>query len=66
MDAAPPELRELAAAFNAMLDRLGDSFQRLSDFSADLAHEMRTPVSNLMTQTQVTLSQTRGAEEYRL
>ncbi|MBN8474667.1 heavy metal sensor histidine kinase, partial [Sulfuritalea sp.] len=63
--AAPPELRELAIAFNAMLDRLGDSFQRLSDFSADLAHEMRTPVSNLMTQTQVTLSQTRGAEEYR-
>jgi two-component system heavy metal sensor histidine kinase CusS len=65
MDAVPPELRELASAFNAMLDRLGDSFQRLSDFSADLAHEMRTPVSNLMTQTQVTLSQTRGAEEYR-
>ena len=65
VDAAPPELRELATAFNAMLDRLGDSFQRLSDFSADLAHEMRTPVSNLMTQTQVTLSQTRGAAEYR-
>ncbi len=65
VDAAPPELRELATAFNAMLDRLGDSFQRLSDFSADLAHEMRTPVSNLMTQTQVTLSQMRGTEEYR-
>ena len=64
-DAAPPELRELATAFNAMLDRLGDSFQRLSEFSADLAHEMRTPVSNLMTQTQVTLAQARGVEEYR-
>lgn len=64
-DQAPPELRELATAFNAMLDRLGDSFRRLSDFSADLAHEMRTPVSNLMTQTQVTLSQARGVEEYR-
>lgn len=64
-DAAPAELRELATAFNAMLDRLRDSFRRLSEFSADLAHEMRTPVSNLMTQTQVTLAQARGVEEYR-
>ncbi len=61
----PPELREMAVAFNAMLDRLHESFQRLSDFSADLAHEMRTPVSNLMTQTQVTLVQARTVEEYR-
>lgn len=64
-DAAPAELRELATSFNAMLDRLHDSFRRLSDFAADLAHEMRTPVSNLMTQTQVTLAQARSAEEYR-
>lgn len=61
----PPELREMAVSFNAMLDRLHQSFTRLSDFSADLAHEMRTPVSNLMTQTQVTLSQARTVEEYR-
>lgn len=64
-DKVPPELKEMAAAFNAMLDRLRDSFQRLSDFSADIAHEMRTPVSNLMTQTQVTLSQARTPDEYR-
>jgi two-component system heavy metal sensor histidine kinase CusS len=64
-DAAPAELRELATSFNAMLDRLHDSFRRLTEFSADLAHEMRTPVSNLMTQTQVTLAQARSAEEYR-
>jgi two-component system heavy metal sensor histidine kinase CusS len=61
----PPELIELATAFNAMLDRLKDSFERLSAFSADLAHEMRTPVSNLMMQTQVMLSQARAAAEYR-
>ena len=61
----PPELRELAGSFNAMLDRLGDSIARLSGFSADLAHEMRTPVSNLMMQTQVTLGRARGVEEYR-
>jgi len=64
-DRVPPELREMAAAFNAMLDRLHESFRRLSDFSADLAHEMRTPVSNLMTQTQVTLSQARTPEDYQ-
>lgn len=61
----PPELIELTQAFNAMLDRLKDSFERLSAFSADLAHEMRTPVSNLMMQTQVMLSQARAADEYR-
>lgn len=61
----PPELIELAQAFNAMLDRLKDSFERLSAFSADLAHEMRTPVSNLMMQTQVMLNQPRSTDEYR-
>ena len=48
-----------------MLERLEDAFQRLSDFSADLAHELRTPVSNLMMQTQVALSLPRDADHYR-
>lgn len=61
----PPELIHLAIAFNDMLARLEGSFRRLSDFSSDLAHELRTPVSNLMTQTQVALSQTRSADQYR-
>jgi two-component system heavy metal sensor histidine kinase CusS len=61
----PPELIDLATAFNDMLARLEGSFGRLSDFSSDLAHELRTPVSNLMTQTQVALSQARSAEQYR-
>lgn len=61
----PVELRGLAQAFNDMLARLEDSFRRLSEFSSDLAHEMRTPVSNLMTQTEVALSRTRSADEYR-
>ena len=61
----PTELQALAAAFNAMLARLDDSFRRLSEFSSDIAHELRTPVSNLMTQTQVALSGARGNEEYR-
>ena len=48
-----------------MLARLEASFARLSDFSSDLAHELRTPVSNLLTQTQVTLARSRTSEEYR-
>lgn len=62
---APAEVRELADALNGMLDRLESSFRRLADFSADIAHELRTPVSNLMTQTQVALSRARSADEYR-
>ncbi|MCU0896743.1 MAG: heavy metal sensor histidine kinase [Burkholderiales bacterium] len=61
----PVELRDLAAAFNDMLSRLEDSFRRLSDFSSDLAHELRTPIGNMMTQTQVALSRVRSADEYR-
>ncbi|MES2870036.1 MAG: heavy metal sensor histidine kinase [Pseudomonadota bacterium] len=61
----PAELAELASAFNAMLERLDDSFQRLSAFSADIAHELRTPLSNLLTHTQVTLTRPRDLEEYR-
>lgn len=63
-NSAPPELVNLATAFNEMLARLEDSFHRLSDFSSDLAHELRTPISNLMTQTQVALSKTRTTGEY--
>lgn len=61
----PRELADLAETLNGMLSRLEDSFQRLTDFSSDLAHELRTPVSNLLTQTQVTLSRARTPDEYR-
>ncbi|MFU2328586.1 heavy metal sensor histidine kinase [Pseudomonas sp. NFX98] len=61
----PPELAEMAHHFNAMLGRLDDSFQRLSAFSADIAHELRTPLSNLLTHTQVTLTRPRALEDYR-
>jgi two-component system heavy metal sensor histidine kinase CusS len=61
----PTELRELAAAFDAMLDRLEDAFARLSQFSANLAHELRTPIANLRGAAEVALSRTRGSDEYR-
>jgi two-component system heavy metal sensor histidine kinase CusS len=60
----PSELVSLAAAFDQMLDRLQDSFERLSQFSADLAHELRSPINNLMGEAQVALSQERSAGEY--
>lgn len=60
----PDELRELIMAFNAMLGRLDDSFGRLSNFSADIAHELRTPISNLRTHTEVVLAQPRTPEVY--
>ncbi|HJV85337.1 MAG TPA: heavy metal sensor histidine kinase [Noviherbaspirillum sp.] len=65
VESVPPELVELVQTLNAMLGRLEESFQRLSDFSSDLAHELRTPVSNMLTQTQVILSRVRSADEYR-
>ena len=65
MDNVPHELKELVTALNGMFARLEDSFQRLSDFSSDLSHELRTPVSNMKIQTQVALAQDRTVEEYR-
>ncbi|MBE0618996.1 MAG: heavy metal sensor histidine kinase [Burkholderiales bacterium] len=65
LDRVPPELSDLIAALNSMLARLEDSFRRLSDFSSDLAHELRTPVGNLVTETEVALSRARSADEYR-
>ena len=65
IEGVPLELRELAGSFNAMLSRLAESFARLSAFSADLAHELRTPLGNLMLQAQVALDKPRSAQELR-
>jgi two-component system heavy metal sensor histidine kinase CusS len=48
-----------------MLDRLHRSFEQLTQFSADLAHDLRTPLNNLMVQTQVALGKQRSVEEYQ-
>jgi two-component system, OmpR family, heavy metal sensor histidine kinase CusS len=61
----PKELQELVAAFNTMLAHLHESFRRLSDFSSDIAHELRTPIHNLLIQTQVTLCDRSSLEECR-
>ena len=62
---APRELQEMVAVFNAMLDRIATGYERLSQFSADLAHEIRTPVGALIGQTQVALNRTRTPADYQ-
>lgn len=61
----PSELQPVAVAFDDMLDRLEESFTRLSQFSADLAHELRTPIANIMGEAEVTLTRPRTSDEYR-
>lgn len=62
---APAEVRGLIVSINRMLARLQGSFRTLEEFSADIAHELRTPISTLMLQTQVTLSRERSVAEYQ-
>lgn len=59
----PAELSSLGAAFNDMLQRLQDSFDRLSRFSADIAHELRTPINNVRGLVEVSLGKERSPEE---
>ncbi len=61
----PSELASLASTFNQMLDRLEESFERISRFSADIAHDLRTPVNNIRGEAEVALARARNADEYR-
>lgn len=61
----PRELAELVEVFNAMLTRLEEAFTRLARFSSDLAHELRTPLSNMSGTVEVCLLRERAGSEYR-
>ncbi|MCW8884277.1 MAG: heavy metal sensor histidine kinase [Motiliproteus sp.] len=65
VESVPVEIAGLADVINTMLERLEQAFSRLSQYSSDIAHELRTPISNLMTQSQVALTRPRGEEDYR-
>jgi two-component system heavy metal sensor histidine kinase CusS len=64
--AGPTELQEIALSVNRMLDRLEQAFTRLSRFSSDLAHDIRTPLATIISSSQVTLSRPRTTEEYEI
>ncbi|MCL5497725.1 Cu(+)/Ag(+) sensor histidine kinase [Escherichia coli] len=59
----PIELEQLVISFNHMIEKIEDVFTRQANFSADIAHEIRTPVTNLVTQTEIALSQERTQKE---
>jgi two-component system heavy metal sensor histidine kinase CusS len=61
----PFELASLASTFNQMLDRLEESFDRISRFSGDIAHDLRTPINNIRGEAEVALARARNADEYR-
>jgi two-component system, OmpR family, sensor kinase len=63
---AKDELGRLAAAFNELLERVDQSFERQRRFMSDASHELRTPAAILRGESEVALSRTeRPAEEYR-
>lgn len=62
---SPAELTALVAAFNELLTRIERSFNQLKQFSADIAHELRTPIHHLMVETEICLSADRKIEDYQ-
>ena len=64
LGSAPEEVREVGEALNGMLDRIDDGLSRMRTFTAGLAHELRSPLQNLIGETEVTLLLRREPEEY--
>jgi two-component system, OmpR family, heavy metal sensor histidine kinase CusS len=60
----PLEIVPLVRAFNGALDRVEEGYRRLETFNADIAHELRTPLQNMIGQAEVALSRARSASEY--
>lgn len=59
------ELGKLAQTFNEMIDRLQDAFQRINQFSSDVSHELKTPLTIIKGETEVALRKERTVEEYK-
>jgi two-component system heavy metal sensor histidine kinase CusS len=65
LGSAPSEVRDLSLALNAMLGRIRRGLADLRTFTAGLAHELRSPLQNLLGETEVALLADRSPEEYR-
>lgn len=59
------ELSRLAQTLNKMIDRLNKSFEEMRRFTADAAHDLRTPVTALRTELEVSLMADKTVEDYR-
>jgi two-component system heavy metal sensor histidine kinase CusS len=62
----PVELEQLVISFNHMIGKIEDVFTRQANFSADIAHEIRTPITNLVTQTEIALSRTARRKSWKM
>ena len=65
MPAAQDELSELAMTMNQMLERLEEAFTRITRFTSDASHELRTPITVIRTTSEVILERDRSTEQYR-
>lgn len=59
------ELNQLADTFNKMFFRLERSFEEEKQFTSDISHELRTPVTTILAQCELTLEKERNSEEYK-
>ena len=65
VSASADELADLAAAFNGLLDRLAEAFERERRFAGEASHQLRTPLAALIGQVEVALRRDREPTEYR-
>lgn len=59
------ELQRLSDTLNEMLDRIESAFLRITEFTADASHELRTPISLIRTEAELALRRSRGEAEYK-